>query len=610
MAFCTKCGKELREGDKFCAFCGEPVREIQEEAPPSAGPKSGRTLLVIGVVTAVIILIIIIGALFFGGESKEAAGEETSVSKGTKNETQYDTYTNDTVLFSAEYPQNYTVTEPYDNMVVFTEGEEADFQVVIEYAYHTAGDSMIYSAEDFHNQINANPKVLSDWLGTEEVQVTDEGRDKLAGKDCYQYGFEVQMDGENHTGNLYIVDGNGAFGCYTLMSMVNEEAEESELYKEQAGAVKERFCITGSYQAEGYTIYSYNDLDMKFAVRDTAMGETKQSGGNVVIYPVDKVFTEANIWIGSTSYEEGKKTAKEVLESCCNYLLTENVGGKYTSQVGTPDCGRYDYAGVNAEYYEKGEKYTLTVFTFVLDGKYRYIRTKYTDEYKETTEKALSDLLYSLKFGQDSAVAESEETGETKETQKKESRAELEIIEKIEKTEGYTKTDYWEPLAVMEDFNGDGVEEFLAVYEVKHGNTIDVLYEVWSLEESGAKKVKSEVLFTEVGGNNGVVGIVEAEGKSYLAVYRYEPEAEQFNNYYIYYPWDTQKSKLGDSVIYLECHGTYDKEEKGRYIIGDTSVEMSKFNERYEELTNWVYRLAILEGSEGNGVMSLEEMKK
>ncbi len=26
MAFCTKCGKELRDGDKFCFYCGEPVR--------------------------------------------------------------------------------------------------------------------------------------------------------------------------------------------------------------------------------------------------------------------------------------------------------------------------------------------------------------------------------------------------------------------------------------------------------------------------------------------------------------------------------------------------------------------------------------------------------
>ena len=25
--FCTKCGKELYDGDKFCAYCGAAVRE-------------------------------------------------------------------------------------------------------------------------------------------------------------------------------------------------------------------------------------------------------------------------------------------------------------------------------------------------------------------------------------------------------------------------------------------------------------------------------------------------------------------------------------------------------------------------------------------------------
>jgi len=30
---CRKCGKELRDGDKFCYFCGEPVEEPEVDAP-------------------------------------------------------------------------------------------------------------------------------------------------------------------------------------------------------------------------------------------------------------------------------------------------------------------------------------------------------------------------------------------------------------------------------------------------------------------------------------------------------------------------------------------------------------------------------------------------
>ena len=30
---CRKCGKELKDGDKFCYFCGEPVEEPEVDAP-------------------------------------------------------------------------------------------------------------------------------------------------------------------------------------------------------------------------------------------------------------------------------------------------------------------------------------------------------------------------------------------------------------------------------------------------------------------------------------------------------------------------------------------------------------------------------------------------
>ena len=32
---CRKCGKELRDEDKFCYFCGEPVEQEPEEATES-----------------------------------------------------------------------------------------------------------------------------------------------------------------------------------------------------------------------------------------------------------------------------------------------------------------------------------------------------------------------------------------------------------------------------------------------------------------------------------------------------------------------------------------------------------------------------------------------
>lgn len=153
MAFCTQCGSRLEEGDKFCSNCGAPVQRKEEKAKPSKkkvfigiGIAAGVTVFLALVVLCVVSLI-----------------RNTGNSDAEKEETNYVTYTNDTVCFSVEYPEGYMVTEPgTDNQVLITEGEEADFQVSIEYAYYTAGDSAIYSAADFVEQVENDPTVLTD----------------------------------------------------------------------------------------------------------------------------------------------------------------------------------------------------------------------------------------------------------------------------------------------------------------------------------------------------------------------------------------------------------------------------------------------------------------
>ncbi len=37
--YCAKCGKELRSGAKFCAFCGQPTGEVRTAVPPATPPQ-------------------------------------------------------------------------------------------------------------------------------------------------------------------------------------------------------------------------------------------------------------------------------------------------------------------------------------------------------------------------------------------------------------------------------------------------------------------------------------------------------------------------------------------------------------------------------------------
>lgn len=619
MAYCTNCGKELRDGDKFCSHCGEPVREAEKELEVrkvnnEESINKRKFPMLAGATTAIVIVLIIAISVVFSNRSGNRDTEDAGKA-AQKESAKYEIYSNNEVHFSVEYPENYMVTEPGDNNVLITEGEKADFQVTVEYAYSTPKNSMIYSAKDFDDQVSSNANILTDWLGTEKVKVTDYKKGKLAGRDSYEYDFELEIEGSKYTGQLSVVDGDGQFGCYSFMSVINEEAEDAPVYKEQSEAMKESFEITGAYQPEGYTIYNYDDLDMQFAVRDEAMGQTKMSGGSVVVYPVEGVYSEASIWIDESSYSEKEKDAASVLKVTCDGYFTGSRQGKYTSQPEKLECGRYPCTSIEAEYSDKGETFRLSVFTFVHDGKYWQVKMKSTEENYEMCKKAVSDILYSIRFSSFGQPEFSKITDSEGDDYKGgEASADTEgliadIINNIESRSEYVTDSMWKPLAVTDDFNGDGVQEFLCVYELKSGGAVDVMYDVWSLGKSGADKIRSEVLFREVGGNSGVVGIIRSGGEAYLAVCRYEPQGEQFNDYYIYYPWEPKESRLGESVVYLERHGIYGQEEKGKYIMGDTVVDKSKFDARYRELDDWVYQLDILAGAGTDGVMTFDDMK-
>lgn len=642
MPYCTRCGKELREGDRFCPNCGEAVREAKEQsgsvrqentqgvheeqvqeqdAQPEKAPEPGaqeeqiqgarkkRTLLIGGIVAAVVVLavlVIAVIAVVFGGRR-----------------TVYATYQNEETCFSVDYPEGYTVTEPNDNNVVITEGKDADFQVVIEYAYSTLSDSAIYSAEDFAGQIVEQPGLLTDWLGSEDAQIEDAVRTEIAGRDCYEYDFSLEMDGAEHTGKLYLFDSDGEFGCYSYMSVINEEAQKAKLYHEQSEAMEQSFKLTGAYQVDGYTLYDYGELDLKFMVRDSAMGETEQSDSRnaLVVYPVEGVYSKANIWIHETAYEEEEKDVSTVLEQKGDYYFSYKDQAQYLSQPGEMGYGRYPYTGVDLQYSEKGEQYTASLLAFAHDGTYWTIEMESTEEYYDTAATALSDILFSLKFGDDGAddlkkQKEQEDEDEKEDENSKEDAdaneqgTVAEILNEIEGSAGFASDSTWEPLVAADDFNGDGTQELVAVYEAKDGSTFNMMYEVWSLGKKPVK-LESAVLFAEVGGNSGTVGIVKKDdGKVYLALEQENPEGEDFNNYYTYTPWEEDESSLGDAWYYLESHGSYGQEEQGRYILGDTTVSKEEFDRKREEFSDWTYKLDPLAGPEDDGVMTFEEAKK
>lgn len=649
MAFCTKCGKELRDGDKFCFYCGEPVRggnegeegkrsepvkqeeEVKRTEPTGfsteeiktdsrhGNKKPGNARLAVG---AAAVLALIFAVFFFlrGEKSQEEKPED---------DTKYVSYVNDTVCFSFDYPEGYTVTEPDSNNVLITEDSEADFQISAEYAVSTAGNSFIYSAKDFAEQIEDDGDVLTAWTGAKEIELTDTKKGELGGRERYQYDFTFEMEGNPNAGRLILIEGDGEFGCYSLMSAINENAEDAALYKKQRDAAEQTFKVTGAHQAEGYRIYSYDSPDVSFAVRDEVLESTEQSGDRIVVYPVKGEYSRASIWMDEDDGESVGRDIKALIQKNIEFDLSHYDGAQLISQPKELNIGRYPVLGADMGYYEKGERYTCSEFVVSHDDGFWEIKLKSTDANFDAVSGAMSDVLSSLRFGGGEADGgDSREpevggltSGDTKgeDTKSRDTKSEdtengenaidaaSEVIREIKSQAGFVDNSSWKPLAAADDFNGDNVQELLAVYEVKDGAGINVMYDLWSLGKDGAAKIKSEVLFKEVGGNNGIVGIVKPGGVPYLAVYRYEPEGDLFNNYYTYFSWEKDKSALGDSGYYLENHGNYNQEDKGRYIMGDTAVEKEKFDAKYRELTTWEYRLDLLGGAGDGGVKTFDD---
>lgn len=607
MAFCTNCGNKLSPDDRFCARCGKPVPKPEPQSPkteqmtklPDQGKGKKKNWIIAGGAAGLLIFIVLVIAVI-----------KLRPVKDTSN---YVTYTNSNVNFSVDYPEEYMLTEPNDNNVLIADKEQADFQVSIEYAYCTTTGSAIYSAKDFADQISNDQTVLNGWLGTDDMEIDDTRQTTIAGRDCYAYDFHLQIDGNPNTGNLYIFDGDGEFGCYSYLCVINENAKDAELYKLQSKAMEESFRITGAYQQEGYTVYSYDEFDLKFMVRDEAMGETENSGGCIVVYPVDHIYTEANIWIDEGSASEDEKDVATVLEDTCRYYFNYRDQTQYTSQPTVLSYGRYPCTVIELEYDYRGEHFTMSAFALVHNGTYWTITMQCTDEYYDTAVAAVSDIIFSMKFGDYGATGDNKSmediASEVLDSDTDDGAAPAKVIEKIEATSGFVSNGTWEPLAVADDFNGDGVQELLAVYEVNSGSGMQVMYDVWSLGSKGAVCLKTDILFQEVGGNSGIVGIVKEDGTAYVAIERHEPEGDAFNNYFSYIPWNSDESSLEESDVYMESHGTYGEEDKGRYILGDSSVDKKEFDERQADFSNWLYKLNILDGAGNGGVKTFDDIK-
>lgn len=506
----------------------------------------------------------------------------------------YVRYENDHVRFAMELPEEYTVTEPYENTVLITEEDPTDFQVHAEYAFTTPDNAhFLYDAQDFASLIEADKQQLTDWLGVDGAEVLGTGWGNMEGKPCYVCAFT--MNGGDISGALYVFDGQGDFGCYCVTAVLNEKSDKAALYGEQLQHMVETFTVTGPYQMEGYTLHEQEDegVPVAFFVKDGINVDDDEPD----IYPVDGVYSEANIHIYRTGWEADRDGA-QVLESSVS-LYIDDRGGRYLAQPSHFDLGRYSYDMVDVAYEQYDEQFTTRSAVFPSGGYWWKAYANYTAEYADAVNDAFSDVLFSLRVDGDAAVPGTSSAPTPSAATAAPAAQSVgtvvipnvveQIVNSIEAQAGFgVSASYYEPLGCVWYLPEDG-RLLLAMYEISDSsNGFDDWYvctDAWLVKDGGALLLGRNQLYQEVGGNSGSVSVVQKDGVVYMEMECHLWEGDQFNNYYVYLPVDEQARAFGQGV-YMEAHGTVGQEDSGEYIIdgeywprGDFDLARSEYEE-------------------------------
>lgn len=525
-------------------------------------------------------------------------------------------YENSQVKFAIDYPEGFELSEPNANNVLIGSGDQC--RVAAEYAFSTVGDCFIYSAEDFVELIENDPGVLSDWIGAEDVEIIDIDEGERGGQPCTAVLWTLLQNGKSYAGELYIFDSQGDFGCYTVMTMVEEGCENQDALYSQTAAMVDSFRITGPCQGEGFELQHSGELGLDFALREgSVQGRIDFKDDHVLIVPVAPSFSHSSIRIQrDTVYKPAKDPVDRALEGCSHYYLEYKDNGHYISEQSPVEIGRYSFTGVNIQYTEDSEEHVACVVLFPYDDAYWKVTMIASEGNLEATQQVLGDVLASLRLGDDTGAPAKGDSGADGKADNNEIIDG--ILTEIEGTKGFVQPDqYYQPLASFTDIDGNGVYELVVFYKVKEKNKqgfddFNAYCKVYTVKDGKYTDLGSLLVYTEVGGNSGTVGLVVDKAKiPHLKVETRTPQGDRFNDTVTYYPWNEDQTGFdNDNTFMIERHGTYGEEEKGEYIIGGTKMSWMDYQACQDGYTSLWTDLDLNKGpGNGGNNMSFEQIR-
>lgn len=290
--FCSKCGKEVQEHAKFCAYCGSPVQTGPSPFPSTPGistppiPKKAISPFLIGGISAAVLTVAVVaGSVFYFTSRDEADTEETSVSSEKREKSKADKKKDASVSDieedkeeipaapeTAELLQNYLETElipQYGTADLGTQIKEFEYEDTYDEAnYFWTASSGLSDAKIYDLDQDGDEELLVFLLTEEDITLCIYEAEEDEVRQAVEYtqkrfddlsGFDVSWSLLTANETPYLLYQEDEYGIFADGSITNTglyRYDGSQLYapmliKQTQGGSIDFIYTAYQYNAEG-----------------------------------------------------------------------------------------------------------------------------------------------------------------------------------------------------------------------------------------------------------------------------------------------------------------------------------------------------------------------
>lgn len=158
----------------------------------------------------------------------------------------------------------------------------------------------------------------------------------------------------------------------------------------------------------------------------------------------------------------------------------------------------------------------------------------------------------------------------------------VKVIKEIMDAEDYYEHPYDDMNIVFTDTNADDIFELYVTYYTKDDYVPRLNYQMWTFPNRAVCQ-HSNMLYEEVGGNSGEVGIAVSYGEIYFYTMQSSPTGSTFEDITEYTKLSDDGSLSDTDFTVMFASGIIGKESSGTYLVNNIDVSYSDYKKAKDE---------------------------